>query len=436
MNFKRKLAIGAASVALLGAVAPQTGYIAQAQNMDVDAEASIIVDFETGQILHGDRIDETMGIASMSKMIVEYILFEEVEAGNINWDSEITISDYAYSISQDYELSNVPLRQGDSYSLQEMYEALAIYSANGATIAIAEAISGSESAFVDRMLSTVESFGITDATFVNSTGLNNEDLQGNIYPGSTETDENMMSARSAAIVANRIIADYPEILDTASIPSKTFQEGTVDELEMVNWNWMLEGLIAERPGVDGLKTGTTDFAGSTFTGTATENGRRLITVVLDSGEDNITRFYETDRMMDYGFNNWAMQDVTDQWDEVLEYEPLTVVNGKEDSVNYQPSETLEMLLQLNDNVAENVNYSIVWNPDIVTEDGTIEAPIAEGIELGQLVVEYSGNEHGNLMEETAPSVSLVTTEAVEKAGIFTQAWNWVANFVKSIVNRF
>lgn len=436
MNFKRKLAITAASAALFGAFVPQAGYVAEAQNIDVDAEASILVDFNTGQILHGNKIDEPMGIASMSKMMVEYILFEEIEAGNLSWDTEVTISDYAYSISQDYELSNVPLIYGGSYTLQEMYEALAIYSANGATIAIAEAISGSESAFVDRMTSTAESFGITDATFVNSSGLNNEDLQGNIYPGSSETDENMMSARSAAIVANRIISDYPEILETASVPSMPFQVGPEETLEMVNWNWMLEGLIAERPGVDGLKTGTTDFAGSTFTGTAVENDRRLITVVLNSGEDNITRFYETDRLLDFGFNNWSMQNVTENWEEGLEYEPLTVTNGKEETVNFEPGGELEMLLQLSDNVGEDVNYSIEWNPDIVTEDGTIEAPVAKGIELGQLVVEYSGNEHGNLDGGSAPSVSLVTTEAVEKAGIFTQAWNWITNFVESIINRF
>ena len=436
MNFKRNFAITAASAALLGAFAPQIGYVAEAQNIEVDAEASILVDFNTGQILHGNRIDEAMGIASMSKMMVEYILFEEIEAGNLSWDTEVSISDYAYSISQDYELSNVPLIYGGSYTLKEMYEALAIYSANGATIAIAEAISGSESAFVNRMKSTVESFGITDATIVNSTGLNNEDLQGNIYPGSSETDENMMSARSAAIVANRMISDYPEILETASIPSMDFQVGPEETLEMVNWNWMLEGLIAERPGVDGLKTGTTDFAGSTFTGTAMQDGRRLITVVLDSGEDNITRFYETDRLLDYGFNNWAMQNVTDNWEEELEYKPLTVTNGKEETVNFEPGGELEMLLQISDNIGEDVNYSIEWNPDIVTEDGTIEAPIAKGMELGQLVVEYSGNEHGNLNADSTTSVSLVTTEAVEKAGIFAQAWNWITNFVESIINRF
>lgn len=436
MTMKKRMLLGAASATLLAAFAPGAVTVANAQGLEVDAEASIIVDYETGQILHGDEIDTPLGIASMTKMIVEYIMFEEVAAGNIAWDTEITISDYAYSISQDYSLSNVPLVQGGTYTLQELYEALAIYSANGATIAIAERISGSEPAFVDRMKKTVESFGIQDAELYNSTGLNNEDLQGNIYPGSTETSENKMSAHSAAIIADRLLKDYPEVLETASIPSKTFREGTGNAVEMVNWNWMLEGLLFERENVDGLKTGTTDMAGATFTGTAEENGRRLITVVLDAGEDTTTRFVETDKMFDFGFDQWAAQDVVTGWDSVLEYEPLAVTVGKEESVNFEASETIEMLLQLGDSVEEDVTYTIEWNPDVVSEDGAVEAPVAKGMELGKLVVEYSGNEHGYLTEGQETSVPLVASEAVEKLGIFGQVWNWVTSFFDSIASRF
>src|SRR5699024_9421227 len=113
--------------ALLGALAQNLGQDVQEKSLDVDAEAYIIVDFDTGQILQGKDIDEPLEIASMSKMIVEYILFEEVDAGNISWDKEVSISDHAYQISQNYELSNVPLRSDDTYTIKELYEAMAIY---------------------------------------------------------------------------------------------------------------------------------------------------------------------------------------------------------------------------------------------------------------------------------------------------------------------
>ena len=83
-----------------------------------------------------------------------------------------------------------------------------------------------------------------------------------------------------------------------------------------------------------------------------------------------------------------------------------------------------------------LNYSVVWNPDILTEDGSVEAPIAKGMELGELVIEYSGNELGYLEKDKVTSVPLVATEAVDKAGLFGQAWNWMVSFFDSIASRF
>ena len=435
MKIKKAVLMSVSATTLITTFGPVISV--QAQGPEVDAAASITVDYESGQILQGNNIDEALGIASITKMIVEYIVFEEIEAGNMDWDSQIKISDYAYEISQNYVLSNVPLRQGEEYSLEELYHAMAIYSANGATIAIAEAIAGTESNFVDRMKKTIESFGINDASLYNSTGLNNSYLSENIYPGSAENDENSMSARSIAIVAHKIIEDYPEILETASIPRMTFREGTDDEIEMENWNWMLEGLLLEKPGVDGLKTGTTDFAGATFTGTAKQEDRRVITVVLDSGTDRVTRFRETAKLMDYGFDNFRLENVSDNWKEHLEYEPLTVENGKKDKLNYEPSETLEMLIQLGDNIEEDLNYNIEWDENIVSKKGKIEAPISEGMELGQLTVSYSGNELGYLEKNQGKiSVPLQATESVEQAGIFSQIWTKTLDFFRGIKDRF
>ena len=185
----------------------------------------------------------------------------------VKWDQEYSVSDYAYQISQDRALSNVPLRADGTYSIKELYEAMTIYSANGATIGIAETIAGSESSFVKMMNEKAEELGLKDYKFVNSTGLNNHDLKGMHVAGDAE-EENIMSARSTAKLAYHLLNDYPDVLETTSIPKKVFREGTDDAINMENWNWMLPGLIFKYEGVDGLKTGTTDFAGYCFTGTA------------------------------------------------------------------------------------------------------------------------------------------------------------------------
>lgn len=434
LTIKNKILLGSASFSLLAGMAIHPVTSVQAQAPDIDAKASITVDYTTGQVLQGELVDESMEIASMTKMIVEYIVFEELDAGDISWDTEISISDYAHEISQDYTLSNVPLKSDETYTLLELYEAMVIYSANGATIAIAEAISGSEPKFVDRMSETIETFGIADAHLVNSTGLNNSDLGENIYPGSDTEDENKMSARSVAKIADRIIRDYPEVLEIASIPTKTFREGTPDSISMVNWNLMLEGLMFEREGVDGLKTGTTNKAGATFTGTIEDGDRRLITVVMDAGEDLTDRFVETGKMMTYGLDRFSYENVTDQWKEVGEYKPLKVSNGKKDEVNFEPSEALEMLIESGSDL-EDVTYDIEWNSDVVNEEGEVAAPIKENMELGHLVVSHEDNEFGYL-KETDNRIPLVTTEAVEKANIFGRMWNQFTAFIKDIANRF
>ena len=435
-GFKKRFLKSGVVALLFGVLMPMVP-VAEANAPDINADASMIVDFSTGQILQAENINQPMGIASMTKMLVEYIVFEEVDTGNLTWDTEISISDYAYRISQNYNLSNVPLRSDYTYTLEELYEAMAIYSANGATIAIAEHIAGSELAFVKRMRETVEDFGIKDAELFNVTGLDREYLGENADPDSSEEDENRMSARSVAIITNRIVEDYPEILKVASIPTKTFREGTLDAIDMVNWNRMLEGLSHYRSGVDGLKTGTTDIAGYTFTATAKENGRRLLTVVMGVDGDTDERFVETDKQLDFGFNEFELQNMLDPWEEVYDYSPLSVTNGKEDTVNYAPSETaLEMYVHRSDAVEDEVSYTIEWDENIVTEEGTVEAPFDEGMQIGELIVHYSGSEEGYLNGAGDNVVPIVTTEGVEKVGFFALAWNWMKDAFESLINRF
>lgn len=405
---------------------------------EVEAEAAFVVDFETGQVLYDHNGDEQRGIASMTKMLVEYILFEEIEAGNISWDTEVEISEYAHQVSQDFELSNVPLHNGGTYTIEELYQSLAIYSANGSTIAIAEAIEGSEQEFVDRMREIVESWGIEDAQLYNTTGLNNEYLFGQHYPDSAEDAENMMTARDMAIVATRILEDYPEVLETASIPEMTFRSDSGDAIDMTNWNWMLEGLTNERPGVDGLKTGTTAYAGATFTGTAEEDGRRLITVVMGAGDgftNRSQRFDVTDELLDYGFNEWRPLTVVESGQVLDEFEPIEVRNGREDTVQIETSEALEYLMHEDLN-EEDIQYVFEVNEELLNSDGEIEAPIEAGEELGDLFVSYEGDELGFLNHTEENRIPVVASETVERAGFFSVLGTWFSDLWSGIVDRF
>ncbi len=414
-----------------------TSVFAEEQPSQIEAEAALLVDFETGQILYDQNADSQRGIASMTKMLVEYILFEEIEAGNLTWDTEVSISDYAHQVSQNYTLSNVPLRSDYTYTVQELYEALAIYSANGATIALAEEIEGSEQAFVDRMRQLVESWGIEEFELYNTTGLNNSSLFGNHYPGSDETAENIMSAKSMAIVAQKILEDYPEVLETSSIPTKVFREGTPDAISMLNWNWMLEGLSHERLDVDGLKTGTTEFAGATFTGTASSDGRRLISVVMGAGDgfaDRGLRFDETSKLLDYGFNGFDHLTLIEADDSVDGIEPISVKNGVEDEVTIVSTESLSFYLPKGTDTAD-IQYTFEPNEEFFNDQGQLEAPIDAGTVVGQLVVE--DNDMLQFIDgDTEQVVPVATSQSVERAGFFTILINWVSDFFGGLRNRF
>ncbi|WP_027108215.1 serine hydrolase [Lacticigenium naphthae] len=422
-------------------IAPVTGFSAQsvlAKGPEVDAKAGFLVDVESKKVLYNENGDTELGIASMTKMIVEYLLFEAIENGEVTWDQEVEISEYVHEVSQDYLLSNVPLRIDETYTIQELYEALAIYSANGATIAIAEAIAGDEVAFVDRMREKVESWGITDYQLVNTTGLNNQNLFGKHYPGSAEDDENSMSARDIAKIAIHLLEDYPEVLETSSISEKVFREGTSDSILMKNWNWMLPGLLFEKENVDGLKTGTTEYAGASITATMTEGNTRIVSVIMGAGDGQTNkgqRFEETTKLLDYGMAEWKPLPAVESEGNIEAIEPVTISKGKEKTVEVVPNEALAILVP--ENISEeDLIYSFEPNEKLLDNEGALEAPIEKGTEVGNITVSYEGDSLGYLGEVESATVPAVTAGTVEKANIFALAIHSIKNFFGNLMERF
>lgn len=418
----------------------QTTY-AQA-TIDVNADAAIIIEATTGKVLYAKNPDTPLGIASMTKMMTEYLLFEAIEEGKISWDDEQIISEYAHLVSIDTSLSNVGLEKGKPYTIRELYEAMAIFSANGATIAIAEAIAGSETKFVEMMNAKAEELGLENYHFVNSTGLNNSDLKGMHPEGTDKDDESMMSARDTAKLAARLIQDFPQVLETSSIPRKKFRDLPG---EMVNWNKMLPGLEFEYLGVDGLKTGTTSFAGRCFTGTAVRGDFRVITVVMNAKDENGNsndrgRFGETRKMMDYAFNNFSMKEILPSNYVIENNESLPVAKGKEKSVGIQTVEPLKMVIRNGDEEA--YEPVVTFDKNKVNENGELTAPIKKGEAVGVLkVVHKDGNDLGYISPDYEPTVKIVTNADVEKAnwfvlmmrgigGFFSDLWSNITDTVK------
>ena len=426
--FKMTMLLTVLTIFMMSIIVPQN--TSANESLNILADAAILVDAESGKILYEQNASTPLGVASMTKMMTEYLLFEAIEDGRITWDQEYSVTDFTYQISQDRALSNVPLRADGTYSIKELYEALAIYSANAATIGIAETIAGTEGEFVRLMNKKAEELGLEDTKFVNSTGLNNADLKGMHPEGTGETDENVMSARAVAKLAKALMDDYPEVLETTSIPRAIFRDGTDDKTDMPNWNFMLPGLVFEYEGMDGLKTGTTDFAGHSFTGTAKRGDVRLITVVMKAVDSEgvgsyKARFDATRALMDFGFGQFTKQEIVPAGYQFEDQKALPVSKGKEDEVNIAVKEPITMMVRS----SEKDSYV----PELIVDESLLDnGKLVASIEKDQVVgtvnlKKESGSDYGYL-NGSASGMEVITTENIERANWFSLSLQAVGSF--------
>lgn len=261
----------------------------QAAEPWVNATGAIVMDFDTDEVYYEKDADVARPIASMTKVMSLYLVFEEMAAGNLSPDTMVTASGYASAVSNNPIYSGLErLRMGGQYPVDTLIRLITTESCNGSVIALAEHISGEEWLFVQRMNEKAVEWGI-EAHFADSCGF--------------EDQGNAVTPRAMAYIAKRIIADYPQILEYTSLLSTVFQGKTFNSTNTLLRNGTCEG-------IDGLKTGTTDGAGYCFTGTAQRDGRRIISVVMNTTGYS-ARMSEGKTLLEYGFTCRAERE--EQW---------------------------------------------------------------------------------------------------------------------------
>lgn len=403
----------------------------EAAAIDVDAESAIIVDVETGKVLYAKNPDIALPPASMTKMMTEYLVWEAIESGQITWETETEISDYPYQLSANPNFSGVGLRQDKKYSVRSLYEAMAINSDNGTTIALAELIAGDEGKFVEMMNKKGEEMGLPEFRFVNSTGLDNDHLGDNYPEGTDPNGVNLLSARSAALLGYYLVKDYPESLEISKIPQTVF-----DDKLILNWNWMLDHEGKDlKPfhyeGVDGLKTGFTDLAGYCFTATAERNGKRLIVVVMKTNSYE-ERFQETEKLFEYGFNNFNKESLFSAGDQIEGESILPVAKGKEKEVEIAIKDGFELVIKADEKDKYVLEYEL--DESLLNEDGALTAPLEKGEKVGQAKLLYTGDleDHGYIFPNETKYVDLVTLEEIEQSNWFMITISSIGEFFSNL----
>ena len=236
--------------------------------------AAMLMNAQTGEVLYARQADAPRFPASITKVLTLYLAFEQLAKGTMRGDDAIIISRHAAMQAP----SKLGLRPGASIALKTAIDVIATKSANDIAVALAEHIAGSETAFAAQMTATAKRLGMMSSQFVNATGL----------PDARQ----LTTARDIATLSRAVVRDFPQFYKVFSQVAVDYEGHTI-----ANHNHLLTTL----PGVDGIKTGFTSAAGFTLAASKSENGTRLIAVVL-GGPSRLARDGNVTNLLDTGFH--------------------------------------------------------------------------------------------------------------------------------------
>ena len=348
-----------AAVLLFGGVFVSAGGVFAEEAVNCNAKAAIMMDSATGTIVYEKNAEEKLQIASMVKIMTLNLIFEEIEAGNLSYDDDVIASEYATGMGG----SQAFLDANSQYKASELIKSIIVASANDSCVAMAEHISGSVPAFVDRMNAKAAELGMDKTYFVNCTGLP--------APNQYSCAEDV-STMFCELIKHKGFFDFSKIWMFDFIhPS-----GRATQLSNTN------KLVRFYEGCDGGKTGFTSEALSCLSATAVRGETRLVCVVMGA-ESSKVRNSEVSKLFNYGFANYETKKFV-SGGECLE-EAAAVKNGKQSEVR---------LVVKNDIVLFGKKGE---NRDCVIEKEIFDcsAPVRAGQKLGEIRVVRNGEVLGS-----------------------------------------
>lgn len=388
------------------------------------AEAQLVIEAETGEILFAENADKKLPVYSVSKMMTAYITLQAISEGRLKWDQQVVIDQTLSEISEVYAFTNVPLTAGKSYTIKNLFQAMLVQSANAATMALAKTISGDENTFAILMNETAKKLDLKNSQFVSSSGLEQEDLID--FGIRLKAGGNQMSANDVASLIREIYAHFPEIAEITQVTQMWFDEtNETEKFLMTTSNPLLPGASQEIPGFLGGKSGFGGLDGTAaYTAILTQEETTLISVVI--GAMNMSDVYESTRqLMNYGLNvEKTMEKPAEQKLSTVKNENITydfqVINGKTQNIIVNFSEVIPKKWQ------DQEKYSYSFTPTTANyqkSTNAFEAPILENQLLGQLKIKSDEK-----VVEIIPIYAQETIEAIELT--------WWQRIMKLIVELF
>lgn len=344
------------------------------EDPDIQAKAALLVDANTGAIVYAKNEHQELYPASLTKIMTALLVVEAIDKGQLSLDQEVTASSTIESLDTDGSTANI--KPGEIMTVEQLLYCMLVVSANEACVILAETVSGSVDAFVDQMNEKAQALGCENTHFVNPTGLHDS--------------QHYTSAWDLYLITKEALThkDFVRISDTGDItlPATNLHEARA--LHSTNYLisvWRSRGYINKN--AHGIKTGSTSEAGHCLVSSAAKGSLSFISVVLgcdrltlEDGEIRTMSFYETNRLFQWGFDNFSYKTILT----ADEYPKEVAVSlSKIDHVTVHPARDVEILMP-NGLEPEDLERTITLNSD------PVEAPITTGDKLGTIQLSYQG----------------------------------------------
>ena len=347
----------------------------QTDTLSLSAPSAILMEASTGTILYDKESSMELAPASVTKVMSMLLIFEALSSGNIHLTDEVTVSEHAAGMGG----SQVFLEPGEIQTVETLIKCISIASANDAVVAMAEYVSGSEEAFVQKMNEKAASLGMSHTHFVNCCGL--------------DDPQHYTSAGDIAIMSRELITRYPQVFDYCGI----WQEDITHTTAKGSFPFTLSNtnrLLKQYPYATGLKTGSTSQAKFCLSATAEKDGMTLIAVVM-AAENSKLRFADATKLLEYGFSTTSLYE-----DETAgETFEVPVKKGTDDVLTAVCESSFRYLSSSGENLSA-VEKRVELPENVI-------APVDEGETVGQISY-YLG-------EKNLGSVPLTASKKIEKA---------------------
>lgn len=342
-------------------------------SLQLECGGAVLIEQNSGKVLYDHNMHEQLRPASVTKVMTILLIMEALDSGRISIDDKIPCSENASSMGG----SQIWLDVKETLSVHEMLKAICVVSANDCTVAMAEYLAGSESAFVEQMNSRAKELGMNDTTFKNCHGI--------------DEDGHVTSAYDIALMSRELLTKHSQITEYTTIWMDSLRDG---KSELVNTN----KLIRNYKGATGLKTGSTSVALYNLSASATRDDLSLIAVIMKAPSTKV-RFAEATKLLDYGFSNYSYKEFGKS-DSVVR--SINVNKGVKASVNAVLESSCGALVKKGEdkNLVQDINL-----------DDTVSAPIFKGQKLGTISYSLNG--------EIVGSSNIIASEDVKKIGL----WN-------------